>query len=971
MKKSLAIIMCLALMLTSMVFVSAEADAIITIGTVEGPIKAGEEVAVPITITEWANAYGTIEFELSFDKTLLKIDGIEASETDFSGAMGAGDDKRFALICNPSSKKQAAKVSGGEVAVAYFIAVTDIDVDTTIEFASIKVMGYAEGEKDGWVATNALNVGAVNGGIEIGPQPSSNTGSAIVSDASGKKGDQVTVTVSLGENTAIGCYKAKLIYDETALELVDMVKGDFCAFVNVNKKLANGFASSLTNVTSGTLFTAVFRVLVNNGDFEVNVEFDPHATAKTDATPVNMIVTPGVITVECSEHQFGNIKYDETDHWVECEIIGCGNVVNKAPHEGGEATCNAKAVCSVCGQSYGELNVNNHQGETEIRNDIAADCGNEGYTGDTYCLGCNTKIADGEAIPATGNHIGGIATCHTKKICAVCNAQYGEFDADNHDGETEIRNKTETYTGDTYCLGCNTKIADGKVVDPIEPDDHNVTVTIATVDGPIKAGEEVKIPITITEWANAYATIELELAFDESLLTCDGIEASEDDFKGSMGAGNGKRFALDCNPNSESQAAKVSGGEICVAYFIAKADINVSTVVEFTSIKVKGYTNGKADSWTAMKDLNVDVVNGGVKVSEDNTHTCTPSGDIKYDETDHWYVCENAGCGNVVNKAPHEGGEATCNAKAVCSVCNAEYGKLDADNHKKTKRQGVKEATCGAEGYTGDLVCVDCNEVIEFGNNIPSTGDHTYDDDCDEVCNVCGFVRKIEQDHTVKVKETITIEITITKEITFGLSDDTKAEIIEVVIETVIVNGEEQQIATVTIEGAKPGYVLVYMYDQNQEIVGQQMVYIEETEHSFVLAEVIKEATCAEEGKALYKCEYCGHEEERIVPVIDEHKNTEIRNASDTYTGDIYCLDCGKLVSKGENIGVLGDVDGNKIVNTLDAMLVAQYYVKLPLANFDDTVADVDGNGVINTLDAMLIAQYYVKLIPQFPGQNK
>ena len=30
------------------------------------------------------------------------------------------------------------------------------------------------------------------------------------------------------------------------------------------------------------------------------------------------------------------------------------------------------------------------------------------------------------------------------------------------------------------------------------------------------------------------------------------------------------------------------------------------------------------------------------------------------------------------------------------------------------------------------------------------------------------------------------------------------------------------------------------------------------------------------------------------------HLNTEIRNESDTYTGDTYCTDCGKLVQKGE-----------------------------------------------------------------------
>ena len=76
----------------------------------------------------------------------------------------------------------------------------------------------------------------------------------------------------------------------------------------------------------------------------------------------------------------------------------------------------------------------------------------------------------GEVIIPAHYHNGGTATCHSKAICTVCEAEYGEFDANNHDGGTEIRDAkaaTETedgYTGDTYCLGCGEKIADGKVI---------------------------------------------------------------------------------------------------------------------------------------------------------------------------------------------------------------------------------------------------------------------------------------------------------------------------------------------------------------------------------------------------------------------------------------------------------------------------------------------------------------------------
>ena len=43
---------------------------------------------------------------------------------------------------------------------------------------------------------------------------------------------------------------------------------------------------------------------------------------------------------------------DETNHWHEC---ACGDKADSAAHSGGEATETEKAVCEVCGQSYGEL----------------------------------------------------------------------------------------------------------------------------------------------------------------------------------------------------------------------------------------------------------------------------------------------------------------------------------------------------------------------------------------------------------------------------------------------------------------------------------------------------------------------------------------------------------------------------------------------------------------------------------------
>ena len=90
---------------------------------------------------------------------------------------------------------------------------------------------------------------------------------------------------------------------------------------------------------------------------------------------------------------------DGTNHWHTC---ACGTIFDLAAHSGGEANCHSGAICEVCGVEYGEVDPDNHAGGTEIRNAVDATADTDGYTGDTYCLGCGEKIADGTVIPATG-----------------------------------------------------------------------------------------------------------------------------------------------------------------------------------------------------------------------------------------------------------------------------------------------------------------------------------------------------------------------------------------------------------------------------------------------------------------------------------------------------------------------------------------------------------------------------------------
>lgn len=202
-------------------------------------------------------------------------------------------------------------------------------------------------------------------------------------------------------------------------------------------------------------------------------------------------------------------KSNDTNHWKEYSC--CRAHAEEAAHSGGTATCQNKAVCSTCNKPYGDLGSHVpastwskdasghwHACQTPNCNEqlaFAAHTPGPAATEDApqLCTVCRYELApalehthDWSAWISNGDGThtrtcakdsshtetnacsGGIATCQSSAVCAVCNTAYGAKDMTNHTGGTEVRGSveattsTEGYTGDTYCKGCNTKLADGK-----------------------------------------------------------------------------------------------------------------------------------------------------------------------------------------------------------------------------------------------------------------------------------------------------------------------------------------------------------------------------------------------------------------------------------------------------------------------------------------------------------------------------
>ncbi len=69
------------------------------------------------------------------------------------------------------------------------------------------------------------------------------------------------------------------------------------------------------------------------------------------------------------------------------------------------------------------------------------------------------------------------------------------------------------------------------------------------------------------------------------------------------------------------------------------------------------------------------------------------SADGKY----HYHKCTHSGCSEILDKANHSGGTATCENKAVCSVCGLTYGEKLGHDYGEVKYTWTSDNTCKAE----------------------------------------------------------------------------------------------------------------------------------------------------------------------------------------------------------------------------------------------------------------------------------
>lgn len=429
----------------------------------------------------------------------------------------------------------------------------------------------------------------------------------------------------------------------------------------------------------------------------------------------------GISTVSSKEHTLASIPINQKDATcIEegysgdkyCEvckkIVEKGKTIPKMDHQWDSGEITKAATCTELGtKTYTCTNCNttrtekisatgNHQ-NTELRDAKTATCIQEGYTGDTYCKDCGTKLSSGKTIAKTDHiwdsgKITKTATCKesgTKTYtCTSCNTtKTEEIPATGNHQNTEFRNVKEAtcaqegYTGDTYCKDCGEKLSSGE--------------TIAKTDHIWDSGRITK-PATDTESGIKTYTC----------INCNTTRTEEIPATGE-------------HPNTEIRGAKSA------------------TCLE------EGYTGD-----TYCKDC-------GIKLS---SGTVIPKTGHIWDE-------------GTVTKA------ATCTEKGIrtytCSVCEStKIEEIPFAGHGTKITKFAKEATYTQEGYSGDIYCQDCGELLEEGRVLAKLeqpdrkampGEMIDDKVTNGVYRVLAdgcsveFVKQIVQKKVVKIPDTVSI----------------------------------------------------------------------------------------------------------------------------------------------------------------------------------------------------------------------
>ena len=615
-------------------------------------------------------------------------------------------------------------------------------------------------------------------------------------------------------------------------------------------------------------------------------------------------------------------SYDGTYHWHVCTT--CSEVLDKAAHRGGTATCSEQAACEACGQKYGATTEHDYQW-----NHDAAQHWKE----------CSACSAIDPANPKTNHNFGEWvtekeATCTEtgtqKRTCADCGySETAEIAMIAHTlTHHEAVTPTCTTTGSIEyweCSACGKKFSDAactiEVTDVTLPmAAHTLTKTDAKAATCTEAGHAEYWTCSACGTWFLDESGENEITDHNSVvIPATGHTADATGWHGDdtdhwhVCTTCGETFDKEAHSGGHATCSKKATCEVCGLEYGSTTDHDYQ------------WQHDNTEHWKACKDCGAVDENtranhtfGGWVTEKDST--CTETGTKKRTCT----ACDYSETGVIEKKAHtadhHDRVEPTCTTMGSieywqCSVCGKKFSNADCTvevtdvtlpmaAHTLTKTD-AKAATCTEAGNAEYWTCSVCkklfsdsegkNEITAASVVIPATG-HTADDsgwnsngtNHWHVCATC----KEKFDEAAHTGGTATCS-------SKAVCDVCKAEYGTTTAHTFISKHDDTQhwkecSACGAIDPANP-----------------------KTNHTFGEWETVTDSTCTATGTKKHTCTGCDYSETGVIE--KKAHTTEHHDRVDptcTTTGSIeywQCSVCGKMFSDAACTTEVTDVTLDKL----------------------------------------------------------
>lgn len=503
-----------------------------------------------------------------------------------------------------------------------------------------------------------------------------------------------------------------------------------------------------------------WHICQNDGCNVTDTKAKHNGSNGNDCTKDTVCETCGyLISKGNASHAYEYSSNGDGTHTVSCTNTNCG-YRDAVSCSGGEATCTNKAVCSTCGTAYGEVNANNHTGQpswvqTETTHKQEYSCchveisAKESHTWqDGVCTVCQYHCT----------HTGGTATCTSRAVCTICNSRYGELNPDNHNPASEwtqengkhyhiCQNGCGTHLDEDNCDGgtatciskancsvCGHEYGDYGAHDLTALDYKAPTCTetgnnqywecsvcnklFSDKDGTKSTSiQEVTIAATGHSWGNPVwkwaddgksATVTFTCANDsDHTQTVDAAITSEVKAAATCTESGTTTYKASVTLNgTEYNDTKEIADIAPTGHSLQKTDKVAATCT--TAGKEAYYTCetcGKHFSDESGQDQITDLDQYGVIDPTGHSWSeWTRNGSDTHSRT--CSVCQASETKNC------SGGTATCVDKAVCEICESEYGTVDADNHTNLVKTDAKQATYLTEGNIEYWYCDGCRKYF-------------------------------------------------------------------------------------------------------------------------------------------------------------------------------------------------------------------------------------------------------------------